>query len=73
MVEIDSLRDPLPAEEKRYLFCIRTRDEAGYLQLFRLYPNILWGSVTAALSPEENEWAQQTIQKNRRSEVDDGW
>lgn len=56
-------RDPLLNEEKAYRGAISFRDEAAFRQLFELYPNVLWGSITSTLSKEDKEWSSAIAQK----------
>lgn len=67
------VRDPLPDEKQRYLYAVQSRDEEGFVQMFQLYPNVLWGDVTKTLSDEDRDWTRQVLQNKRQTDPDDEW
>lgn len=68
------VRGPLPNEAAAYQGAISFRDEAAFRQLFELYPNVLWGSITSTLSKEDKEWSSAIIQRmNQERIVDEDW
>lgn len=65
-------REPLLGEEKAYRAAISARDEELFLQLFDLYPGVLWGSITNTLSAEDRKWTAEVAEKaSRRALLDD--
>jgi hypothetical protein len=66
-----TVRNPLPDEAEQYLSAIRERDEAALAALFRRYPGVLWGQVTATLSRQDSAWTTDAVQNIQQArEVD---
>lgn len=73
MFPIEFLRNPLPQERQHYLSTVQARDEQAFLQLFQLYPTVLWGSVTETLSDEDKTWTNRVIANGQQTTVDNTW
>jgi hypothetical protein len=70
---IGGIRDPLPDEARKYLAAVQARDEQAFMDLFGLYPNVLWGNVSQTLSAEDRQWTSSVLQKHRNTERGYEW
>lgn len=66
---IEHCRDPLPDEERRYRAAVATRNKEQLMELNRLYPFVMWGSITRTLTNEEQGWTFEVAQEADTAKV----